>query len=136
MFFVLLNENRKYEDADKALWGHYIVPVIDSRGLCSPIPVPERNTVFQVWPAGAPGNTLYPGELVDTKHPPDGYYCIEMRDFICAYPHDMEISHNYEIGGALLKLKLKLAEEADLEFARRIQVCSSNIFHNQNCCLY
>lgn len=123
MFYIIEDNRRNMEDAAKAIWGHYLVPIQTNGGVAAPVPLPERFQHAAVVYHGAPGILLDPTTKPDFRHRPDPYYCTEGKDYVCAIPwNTVPYTGYYEIGMQKLKQLVQQAEEADLEFARKIQV--------------
>lgn len=123
MFYIIEDDRRNMEDADRAIWGHYIVPTQVSGRRAAPIPAPTRFAHPLMVYRGAPGVLLDPNTVPDTRPPPEPYYCKEGKDYVKAIlRHTEPYTGYYEVGMLKLKQIVQQAEEADLEFARKIQV--------------
>ena len=65
------------EDAAKAIWGHYIVPMQPNGAFVAPVQLPPVFTHPAALFNGAPGIPLDPTTIPDFKRRPDQYRCIE-----------------------------------------------------------
>ena len=128
MFYIIEDDRRNMEEADKAIWGHYTIPTQSHNGTAAPIMLPRPFAHPEPVYQGAPGILLDPTSIPDDRPRPDPLYCKENKDYVCATSHNtMPYTGYYEIGMQKLKQLVQQAEETDLEFARKIQVSSIGV---------